>query len=188
MPKQKDRSGIPGMSSTESTLLHIDRLFTFDDLVAHYGGPRSLWEKWRGILPVLTVQDGIAIYLESKVDKFLKDVEQRLQTGSITKPMPLPKEEAGGSGQYSSSGEMPTRAAAEYLSVSADTLEKYVSGGLLARRNISPSGSGKPRYRYRIADLDRLKSESYRKMVPRQAPARRRRSQGEAQVYEGLDL
>ena len=171
-----------------NTLLHIDRLFTFDDLVAHYGGPRSLWEKWRGILPVLTVHDGIAIYLESKVDKFLKDVEQRFQTGSITNPMPLPKEEAGISSKYYSSGELPTREAALYLTVSEDTLKKYVSDGLLARRNISPSGSGKPRYRFRIADLDRLKSESYRKMVPRQAATRRRRNQGEVQVYEGLDL
>ena len=43
-----------------------------------------------------------------------------------------------------------------------DTLNKLFRNGQLARRNASPEGSGKPRYRYRIADLERMKREGFR--------------------------
>ena len=63
--------------------------------------------------------------------------------------------------------ELATRYAAAYLTVSVETLEKYVQTGLLPRRNIAPPGSGKPRYRYSVGDLDRLIAQGYRRVVPR---------------------
>jgi hypothetical protein len=85
--------------------------------------------------------------------------------------------------------ELATRASAAYLSVSVETLDKYVKSGLLARRDISPPGSGKPRYRFRVADLDRLKSEGYRKLTPMQDSKRKgRRPKRESKNYDHLDL
>jgi hypothetical protein len=60
-------------------LIELNRLFSFDDLIAHYGGPRPLWEKLRPGLPVFSVQDGVALYLESQVDAFLKAVAEGVQ-------------------------------------------------------------------------------------------------------------
>ena len=66
--------------------------------------------------------------------------------------------------------EMSSRDAASYLGVSPDTLDKLFRDGQLARRNASPPGSGKPRYRYRIADLDRMKREGFRLLAPSPSP------------------
>src|SRR5688572_22429310 len=60
-------------------LIELNRLFAFDDLIAHYGGPRPLWEKLRPAVPVFSVQDGVALYLESQVDAFLKAVAEGVQ-------------------------------------------------------------------------------------------------------------
>jgi hypothetical protein len=58
--------------------------------------------------------------------------------------------------------EMSSRDAAAFLGISVDSLNKLFRNGQLARRNASPEGSGKPRYRYRIADLERMKREGFR--------------------------
>lgn len=86
--------------------------------------------------------------------------------------------------------ELSTPDAARYLTVSIDTLRKYVATGLLARRNISPPGSGKPRYRFKVADLDRLKHDGYRLATPRPAPLKtgRRTTPAPGPRYEHLDL
>ena len=85
--------------------------------------------------------------------------------------------------------ELTTRESAAYLSVSVETLEKYVKGGLLARRDISPPGSGKPRYRFRVADLARLKSQGYRNLTPKHDSKRKgHRPKGEPKTYDHLDL
>lgn len=60
-------------------LIELNRFLTFDDLIAHYGGPRLLWEKLRPSVPVFSVQDGVALYLESQVDAFLKAVAEGVQ-------------------------------------------------------------------------------------------------------------
>ena len=76
--------------------------------------------------------------------------------------------------------EMSSRDAANYLGISPDTLNKLFRNGQLARRNASPPGSGKPRYRYRIADLDRMKREGFRLLAPSPStpstPKRQKRS------------
>jgi predicted ArsR family transcriptional regulator len=73
--------------------------------------------------------------------------------------------------------------------VSVETLEKYVKSGLLARRNISPPGSGKPRYRFRVTDLDRLKTQGYRTFTPKQHPKQKgRRPKRGSTTYDHLDL
>lgn len=61
--------------------------------------------------------------------------------------------------------EMSSRDAAAFLGISVDSLNKLFGNGQLARRNASPEGSGKPRYRYRIADLERMKREGFRQLA-----------------------
>jgi hypothetical protein len=88
--------------------------------------------------------------------------------------------------------EVSTREACLRLSISAKTLRKLVRAGRLARRNTSPPGSGKPNYRYRIVDIDRLKSQGYHKVArpqePRTSRPKVRRRKPEPQTYEHLDL
>jgi hypothetical protein len=181
-------------------LIAINRLFTFNDLVAHYGGPLSLWEKLRPLIPVWRVNEGIAIYLESEVDQFLQSILTTSDTegGRSSKQTESPAV-AGSADQTGSrragrqpgfpSDELTTQQAAVYLSVSVDTLEKYVKSGLLARRDIAPPGSAKPRYRYRVADLDRLKGQGYRKPTPRHDSKHKGRGpKGGPRTYDHLDL
>ena len=67
-----------------SSLIELNRLFDFDDLVAKYGGPRSLWEKLRPSLPVFCTIDGSRLYLETEIDEFLKTARDRLQLNSTS--------------------------------------------------------------------------------------------------------
>jgi hypothetical protein len=88
--------------------------------------------------------------------------------------------------------EVSTREACLRLSISAKTLRKLVHAGRLARRNTSPPGSGKPNYRYRIVEIERLKSQGYHKVAqPQESKSSRpkvRRRTLEPQTYEHLDL
>lgn len=65
-----------------ASLIQLNRLFSFDDLIAHYGGPRSLWEKLRPHLPGFCTHDGVPIYLESEVDDFLNAVRGGIHANS----------------------------------------------------------------------------------------------------------
>ena len=69
--------------------------------------------------------------------------------------------------------EMSSRDAAAFLGVSTDTLNKLFRNGQLARRNASPEGIGKPRYRYRIADLERMKREGFHLLAKPPVASRR---------------
>lgn len=86
--------------------------------------------------------------------------------------------------------EVSTREACLRLSISAKTLRKLVRAGRIARRNTSPPGSGKPNYRYRIVEIDRLKSQGYYKVAqPQESTSSRRKVRKlEPQTYEHLDL
>jgi predicted ArsR family transcriptional regulator len=85
--------------------------------------------------------------------------------------------------------ELSRREAARYLGVSIDTLIELQAAGLVRYRNASPPGSGKPRYRYPVADLDSLMRQGYRRDPPRAAKApSRRQKRPRPQTYEHLDL
>ncbi len=86
--------------------------------------------------------------------------------------------------------ELDTKAAAAYLGISPDTLERYYRQRLLPRRNIAPPGSGKPRYRYKVADLTRARRHGEQWAAPDAPPARkRRRTPSDAEpTYDHLDL
>ncbi|HEY1186190.1 MAG TPA: helix-turn-helix domain-containing protein [Gemmata sp.] len=85
--------------------------------------------------------------------------------------------------------ELDTKAAAAYLGVSPDTLERYFQSRLLPRRNIAPPGSGMPRYRYRVADLMRARQQREQWATPKPPAARRRRPPPDAKpTYDHLDL
>ncbi len=73
-----------------------------------------------------------------------------------------------------SADEVNSLEAADRLGVHPDTLKKLVRAGVLGRRNASPPGSGKPRYRYRVADIDRIKREGYHLLVRPPVPAPRK--------------
>jgi len=96
-------------------LTELNRLLTFEDVVAKYGGPPSVWEKLRPGLPVFCKHDGVPIYLESVVDDFLKAVADGLQTNP---PRVVP--ELGSSAPCDE--EEP-----EYLSV-AEAQRRYLNG------------------------------------------------------------
>jgi hypothetical protein len=85
--------------------------------------------------------------------------------------------------------ELSRQEAAAYLGVSVETLLQFHQAGLVRYRNASPPGSGKPRYRYPVADLDRLMQQGYRRDLPPPAKAPRlRRQQPPPQTCEHLDL
>jgi hypothetical protein len=85
--------------------------------------------------------------------------------------------------------EMSSADAATYLGVSLDTLGKLFRAGELVRRNASPPGSGKPRYRYRLADLDRVKREGYQRFAqPPAKPHRRAKRSSTTVESKHLDL
>ena len=85
--------------------------------------------------------------------------------------------------------ELSRQEAARYLGVSVETFLEFQREGLLRYRNASPPGSGKPRYRYPVVDLDQLMQQDYRRDVPRsKKSSTRRRNQSKPQTYEHLDL
>jgi hypothetical protein len=85
--------------------------------------------------------------------------------------------------------ELSRQEAARYIGVSVDTLKTYQELGLIRYRNASPPGSGSPRYRYPLADLNRLMEQGYRRDAPRPAKSPlRRRKQVQPESYEHLDL
>lgn len=84
--------------------------------------------------------------------------------------------------------ELSRKEAAQYLGVSVETLEKFQKAGLLRYRNASPEGSGKPRFRYPITDLDQFMQKGYRRDLPGTAKKPRPRRNRERQSYPHLDL
>jgi len=84
--------------------------------------------------------------------------------------------------------ELSRQDAATYLGVSVETVEKFQKGGLIRYRNASPEGSGKPRFRYPIADLDQFMQKGYRRDVPGSAKRPTPRRKREQQSYPHLDL
>lgn len=85
--------------------------------------------------------------------------------------------------------EFTSTEAAAFLGVSTDTLKRYFELGLLPRRDASPPGSGKPRYRYRRADLELLIRRGYHKACPwTESKSKRPRAKPAERNYEHLDL
>jgi hypothetical protein len=85
--------------------------------------------------------------------------------------------------------ELSRRDAARYLGVSVETLKELQEAGLFRYRNASPPGSGKPRYRYPVEDLDRFMRQGYCRDRPKPAvPPGHRRKQVQPRTYEHLDL
>ncbi|HEX4144549.1 MAG TPA: helix-turn-helix domain-containing protein [Pirellulales bacterium] len=103
-----------------SSLIQLNRLFAFDDLVAKYGGPRSLWEKLQPSLPVFCTIDGSRLYLETEIDEFLKTARDRLQLNSIGNTTP------------SLGSVVPEEGKPEFVSV-AEAQRRYL-GGMRSRR------------------------------------------------------
>ena len=56
----------------ETVLLTLNRLLSFAEVVAKYGGPPEVWDKFRPDLPVWDHHNGEPVYLESAVDEFLR--------------------------------------------------------------------------------------------------------------------
>lgn len=112
-------------------LVELNRLLTFDDLVARYGGPRPLWEKLRPGLPVFTVHDGVAFYLESQVDAHLKAVAEGVRLSSSVTPARLEAGAVRGSRE------------SEYLTV-AEAQRRYLAG------------AKSPRWWYRMVETGRI--------------------------------
>lgn len=87
-------------------------------------------------------------------------------------------------------GELTTREAAGYLNVSVDTLDAHIRAGRLPRRNVSPHGSSRGPFLYKVADLDKLRDGDYRRVVPKDPP---KKSKGRPAAphepdYDDLDL
>jgi hypothetical protein len=89
-------------------------------------------------------------------------------------------------------GELTTREAAAYLKIGVDTLKAHVLAGRLPRRNVSPHGSGRGPFLYKVADLAKLRDGSYRRTLPRDqpkaAPAKRAKPAPPEPGYDHLDL
>jgi hypothetical protein len=87
--------------------------------------------------------------------------------------------------------EFSTRQATAFLSVSPDTLDKYVRARILHRRNIAPPGSARPTWRYLVADLQQMKTQGYHlalRQVARASKARARHRPRPRDYSEHLDL
>lgn len=86
--------------------------------------------------------------------------------------------------------ELSTRDSAAFLNVSVDTLNAHVRAGRLPRRNVSPHGSSRGPFLYKVADLAKLRDGSYRRTVPRDQPKRvkARKVAPPEPNYDGLDL
>ena len=83
---------------------------------------------------------------------------------------------------------MSSRDAAEFLGISVDSLNKLYRNGQLARRDSSPHGSGKPRYPYRIADLERMKREGFRQLAKPTSASRPKRVKGPSSKVKSRHL
>jgi len=74
--------------------------------------------------------------------------------------------------------ELTVRQAAEFLSVSPDTVRRYIAQGRLAARNISPRPDGRPQYRVLKSEVTSLRDDYCRRgwtppQQPKRATARR---------------
>lgn len=103
-----------------SSLAELNRLLTFEEIVAKYGGPVSVWEKLRPGIPVFCTHDGEPIYLESVVDAFLMALADGLQTNG---PRAVP--EFGSSASH-------TEGEQGYVSV-AEAQRRYLGGKMSLR-------------------------------------------------------
>jgi hypothetical protein len=74
----------------------LNRLLSFDDIVEKYGGAPGVWESLRRFLPVWQEHDGMAIYLESEVDDFLRAVSLRWSAPTAAAPGPRTTVQNGG--------------------------------------------------------------------------------------------
>ncbi len=74
----------------EIMLLKINRLLSFEDIVEKYGGTPGVWESLRPFLPVWREHNGVAIYLESEMDDFLRSVSHRWSSPAATAIRPQP--------------------------------------------------------------------------------------------------
>ena len=158
------------MSGDEDALHRAARQLWGDDLV---DGIKA--ESDKKVQRVEDILDG-----KDPLERIEERLEAALSRPSRSSPMAVEPDEVS------------TREACSRLGVSAKTLRKLVRAGLLARRNSSPPGSGKARFRYRIVDIDRLKSQGYHKVAQPQestsAKSKVRRRKPEQQTYEHLDL
>lgn len=88
--------------------------------------------------------------------------------------------------------ELTTRDAALFLKVSVDTLNAHVRAGRLPRRNVSPHGSSRGPFLYKVSDLTKLRDMDYRRTLPRTAPRgakpRRAAPPPAEPDYDDLDL
>ena len=92
-------------------LIDINRLLSFEEIVEKYGGTPSVWESLRRFLPVWQEHDGVAIYLESEVDDFLRAVSRRWSAPATAAPRPRTTTQHGG----------------EHLTVN-ETQQRYLGG------------------------------------------------------------
>lgn len=97
-----------------SPMIELNRLLTFEDIVASYGGPAAVWEKLRPHLPVFCTHDGVPVYLESEVDELLRALAAGLQ---VDKPRRTAPE----------FGSPRPAAEPEYISV-AEAQRRYLNG------------------------------------------------------------
>ncbi len=95
--------------------IYVNRLLAFEEIVAKYGGPPSLWEKLRVHLPVWSLHDGRPVYLESEVDGFLKAYHRRTQPAA----------------QPAASPYLTTQEAADYLKAKVQSVYDWVKRGKL---------------------------------------------------------
>lgn len=139
-----------------------------------------------------TSAEAIACWLDPDhvltVDVRLDDLPIRLPT--VVGPSPsvslVPAKSA-----LAATDELSTREAAGYLNVSVDTLNAHVRAGRLPRRNVSPHGSSRGPFLYKVADLAKLRDGSYRRTVPSDQPKRvkaRKVAPPPEPDYDGLDL
>lgn len=99
-----------------SSQIELNRLLTFEDIVAKYGGPAPVWEKLRPGLPLFCTHDGVPIYLEAVVDEFLNALAAGLQVDTTRRAVP----EFGSSATHAAHEP-------EYISV-AETQRRYLNG------------------------------------------------------------
>ncbi len=80
--------------------------------------------------------------------------------------------------------ELTVRDAANLLSVSPDTVRRYIREGRLPARNISPQPTGRPQYRVRRSEVLQLR-DNYRQQGW-SPPAQPRRATARPQAHERL--
>lgn len=121
------------------------------------------------------------------VDVRLDDLSIRLP--SLERPCSNPSEQVERV-PPAGADELSTRDAATFLKVSVDTLNAHVRAARLPRRNISPHGSSRGPFLYRVADLAKLRDSDYRRAVPRGQPktVNKRKTAPPEPDYDDLDL